>query len=82
MVRKISLRNFKGLDDLEVDGFGRINIFVGRNETGKSSILEALALCLSVQNAFMDSLGRKLLEHYFVQKYKTIMSRLVRTEPM
>jgi len=72
MVRKISLRNFKGLDDLEVDGFGRINIFVGRNETGKSSILEALALCLSVQNDFMDSLGRKLLEQYFIQKYKTI----------
>jgi predicted ATP-dependent endonuclease of OLD family len=41
----------------------RINIFVGRNNTGKSSALEAIALALSATNGFEDALGDDMLSH-------------------
>ena len=50
MVKKISIENFKGFDDLTVDGLERICLFSGKNNIGKSSLLEALFL-------FMDHLA-------------------------
>ncbi|MEM6248823.1 AAA family ATPase [Shewanella vaxholmensis] len=40
---------YKGLDDLELKGLNRINIFAGSNNCGKTSLLEAVYL-LSVHN--------------------------------
>lgn len=72
MVEELVLKNFKGIKDLKINDFSRINIFVGRNETGKSSILEGIALGLSVQDDFKDSLKRQILKNYIVPKYKSI----------
>lgn len=47
MIRKISIKNFRGIEevkDLEVDHF---NIFVGDNGTSKTSMLEAIHYCFS-----------------------------------
>jgi len=41
MIKKLSLENFKGHKELDVD-LGRITILIGPNGTGKSSILQAL----------------------------------------
>ena len=72
MVEELVLKNFKGINDLKINDFSRINIFVGRNETGKSSILEGIALGLSVQDDFKDSLQRNILKNYIVPKYKSV----------
>lgn len=71
MIRDVALDNFKGVDHLKIKDFGRINIFVGRNETGKSTILEAIGLCLSVTNDFKDDLGKSILKDYFRNKYSS-----------
>ena len=47
-VKKIKIRNFKcfcGLFELELNN--GLNILVGNNETGKSTILEAIHLALT-----------------------------------
>jgi hypothetical protein len=44
MIRKISIKNFRGFSWLELDGLKRINVIVGRNGSGKTSLLEALFL--------------------------------------
>ena len=44
MLQSVHIRNFRGLKDLKVEGLGRINVFAGRNNSGKTALLEALSL--------------------------------------
>lgn len=43
-INKLSIRNFKSIENLELNNFKRINLFIGRPNVGKSNILEALSL--------------------------------------
>jgi hypothetical protein len=44
MLRSIKIENYRGFGHFEMNGFGRVNLLVGTNNSGKSSILEALQL--------------------------------------
>lgn len=44
LVRDIKIRHFKSLENVEIRGCRRYNLFVGRPNVGKSNILEALTL--------------------------------------
>ncbi len=44
MIRKLSIRRFKGFEQLELPRLSRITLLGGRNNVGKTSILEALFL--------------------------------------
>jgi AAA15 family ATPase/GTPase len=46
----IKIENFRGFDALEIDGFSKINLFTGKNNSGKTSILEALFLIFGMSN--------------------------------
>ena len=48
--RDITIKNFRGIDDLEIKDFAPINIFVGKNNVGKTSILEAIFLLSGMSN--------------------------------
>ena len=41
---RLAIRRFRGLADLELDGLGEVNILLGANDVGKTSILEAVVL--------------------------------------
>lgn len=41
---RIGLKGFRAFRDLSIKGLGRVNLITGRNNTGKSSVLEALRL--------------------------------------
>jgi len=41
-IKHVHIRNFRSLRDVELDELGILNIFVGRNSSGKSNLLEAL----------------------------------------
>ncbi len=43
LVRKVSVENFKSIKKLEID-LGRVNVLIGANGSGKSNILEAIAV--------------------------------------
>jgi hypothetical protein len=50
MRRKLSslgVRGFRALRNLEISGLGAVNLLVGRNNTGKTTVLEALQLYFS-----------------------------------
>ena len=51
MFKKISIENFRGIGKLELDDFQQINLFVGKNNCGKSTILESLFLAIAPMNA-------------------------------
>ncbi|MCS7244010.1 MAG: AAA family ATPase [Candidatus Calescibacterium sp.] len=42
MFSKIAIKNFKCFKELEINGLRRINVFVGKNNLGKTALLEAL----------------------------------------
>lgn len=44
MLTSLVIRNFRTLQDLHVPQLGRVNLIVGKNNSGKSSILEALRI--------------------------------------
>lgn len=44
MYQSIHVRNFRGLKDLEVPDLRRVNLFVGPNNVGKTTLLEAIWL--------------------------------------
>lgn len=48
--RDITIKDFRGIDYLEISNFASINIFVGKNNVGKTSILEAIFLLSGMSN--------------------------------
>lgn len=47
MLTSLSIKNFRSLENLEVKSLGNVNLIVGKNNSGKSSILEALRIFAS-----------------------------------
>ena len=43
-INHLKISNFKSIRDLELTGFNKINLFIGRPNVGKSNILEALSV--------------------------------------
>lgn len=41
---RLTIRRFRGLRDLSLDDLGRVNLLVGPNDSGKTSILEAISV--------------------------------------
>lgn len=39
---RVKILNFRSLKDIEIDGLKKVNIFMGKNNSGKSSILHAI----------------------------------------
>ncbi|WP_087699248.1 AAA family ATPase [Campylobacter lari] len=50
MIKDIKIRNYKIIKELDLDDFKNINIFTGKNNCGKSTILEAVYLTLAQDN--------------------------------
>ena len=48
--KNIEIKNFRGIDHLKIDDFSRVNIFLGQNSSGKSSVLECLLLVIGMSN--------------------------------
>ncbi|WP_221389659.1 AAA family ATPase [Dyadobacter sp. NIV53] len=46
MLNSIRIQNYRNLKDLSIEKFGRVNLIIGKNNTGKTSLLEAIYLLL------------------------------------
>lgn len=47
MLDSLQIKNFRKLKELKIDSLSQVNLITGKNNTGKSSILEALAIYAS-----------------------------------
>jgi AAA15 family ATPase/GTPase len=49
-LKQLTIKNFRCFDKLEIECLSKINLFVGKNNSGKSSILESLFLLFGMSN--------------------------------
>jgi 5S rRNA maturation endonuclease (ribonuclease M5) len=64
MLTRIIIKNFRGIKSAEILNLGKINLFIGRNNVGKSCILEAICFirCLFYPSLLNEPLPYLLLE--------------------
>ncbi len=48
--KQISIKNFRGIQNLTLKDFGLINLFTGKNNSGKTSTLEGIMLAAGMSN--------------------------------
>lgn len=46
-IKKISIKNFRGIQNADFDFCNKVNLIVGINGAGKTSVLDSIALLLS-----------------------------------
>jgi len=71
-IRKVVIKNFKKFEEYTLELSEGINVIVGDNEAGKSTILEAINLCLSGYfqgNNMRNELSEELFNKDSVKKY-------------
>lgn len=60
MIENIEIQNFRGIHHGKVDGLSRVNLFFGKNNCGKSSLLEALFLVCGQSNPLLPASINKM----------------------
>jgi len=53
MLKDIHIQNYRGIKDLKIKDFKRINLLVGDNNSGKTSVLEAILLLMQPRNPIL-----------------------------
>ena len=46
MLKNIVIRNYRNIESLSLNSLGRVNLIAGKNNTGKSNLLEAIAILM------------------------------------
>jgi AAA15 family ATPase/GTPase len=60
MLNSLKIKNFRCFEEFELQQLGRVNLLVGRNNSGKTSILEAIHILDSVDiNPFHEAIKRR-----------------------
>lgn len=60
-IKRLILKNFKRFRNLELEFDPELNILVGGNEAGKSSVLQAIDIVLNASRSKVESLGLETL---------------------
>jgi predicted ATPase len=71
MIRKVRVKNYKSITDLDLN-LGRVTVLIGANGSGKSNILEAIALASAasqwkLDNEFLTSRGIRVTDMQFMR---------------
>jgi len=74
---RIKIRNFRGIKNLEIDISDGITIIIGKNDSGKSSLLEAIYLGFTAFNGFKGSFIEYLSPAYLLMRRNTKIHSLV-----
>ncbi|HEX8435199.1 AAA family ATPase, partial [Archangium sp.] len=51
MITSLEVENFRGIERLSVSGLGRINLIIGKNNAGKTALMEAFGVVEDAEDA-------------------------------
>lgn len=74
---KVLVRNFRGIRNIEIDVVNGITILIGRNDSGKSSLIEAVYLGLTAFNGFKGGFVEYFSPAYLLMRRNTRISSLI-----
>ena len=81
-MKKITLKNYRGFENMEFSFSDRFNLFLGDNGSGKTSVLDALALVLSSIFIGLEEKGKSFaIKDGDVRQVSHIYDGEVRMEP-
>jgi len=73
MLDSLVIKNFRSLADFEVARMGRVNLIVGKNNSGKSSVLEALRIYAgNAQRALLESIASEHDERFRIKETEKV----------
>lgn len=66
MIKSFSIKNFRSIESLYIERFGHINLIVGKNNSGKSTVLDAIKTYASFadENVLFDIINSH--DEYFI----------------
>lgn len=84
MIQQLSIENFRGIESVSFKNLGRVNLIVGGNNTGKTSILEALTLLTGDQQQLqrLPSLFREVDQNDEWHAFWPFIARNGKTEEL
>jgi AAA15 family ATPase/GTPase len=72
MIKDIHIQNYRGIKDLHIKDFKRINLLVGDNNSGKTSVLEATTILYPNLVTFFRIVAMRELGYMQINKDKKI----------
>jgi hypothetical protein len=83
MIRAVHIARFRGIRECVADGFGRVNLVIGKNDCGKTAFMEALQLADGARDAAYlllqvqaERLGRGVKRRNFERFWRPIFHDL------
>lgn len=72
MFKNITIKYFRGFDKIEIENLSKINLFLGKNNSGKSTILEAIFLLTGMSNPSLPIAMNRIRssDSRFIASYK------------
>lgn len=65
MLNSLEIKNFRSLESFQVKKLGQVNLIIGKNNSGKSSVLEALRIYAgSANRGLLESIAQGHNERY------------------
>lgn len=65
MLKKVKIENFRGIKNLDIDDLSLVNVFIGSNNSGKSTIMDAIywGLKETIEPSLSNILKRRVLRN-------------------
>ena len=77
MLKSLEIKNFRMLEDFQVSKLGGVNLIVGKNNSGKSSVLEALHIYAgNAQRGLLEKIAKDHDETYSMWEREEIESEM------
>lgn len=70
--KNLEINNFRGIKHLSIDEFSRVNVFLGQNNSGKSSVLEAIHMLTGMANPDTPQNLNRIRSRNFYTVFKDI----------
>jgi AAA15 family ATPase/GTPase len=71
MLNSIEIENYRSIKSLSIEGFGNVNIFIGENDIGKTTVLEGIFL-VHCQNIMQNIIPVSNLREYKIDSIESL----------
>ncbi len=82
-IKNIEIKNFKCFEDFKAEGFGRVNLIGGKNNVGKTTLLEAMYINLNSDNKiwFLNAIVKVIRgrDNFFISNTAENIVKFIKT---